>query len=92
MQGNGVGIQQLQQQIVPALQEQRAVIQLDAQHVGRRRGCRERQQIIANLARARRQIVFATQRRQIGADQCSLTWIRGDSRVGGPDSAGRRVQ
>src|SRR6185437_1873619 len=80
-----------QQQLAPARQKPRAVIELNLPHLRRRSRPFQRQEVIANLARASTEIVFGAQRGEIAADRRLLPLIVGDSGVGGPDAANRRI-
>jgi len=66
-----LGIEHTEQQRAPACQEHGAVIELDTQHVGGRNLALQCQQIIADLAGPRPEIVFCTERRHVPADDCS---------------------
>jgi len=79
-------IEHTQQQRAPARQEHGAVIELDTQHVRGRDVALQCQQIIADLAGARPEIVLRTQRRHVPADELQLMIVGGYARIGGPDA------
>src|SRR4029077_6185186 len=56
-------VEQPEEQLLPALEEARPVIELDGEHVLGRDGPRERHEVVADLAGARAEIVFRAERR-----------------------------
>src|SRR5205823_9765656 len=71
--------------------EHGAVIELDTQHVGGGDVALQGQQIVADLAGARPEIVWRTERRHVPADESQLMIVGGHARIGGPDATQRRV-
>ena len=84
-------IEHAQQQRAPARQEHGAVIELDTQHVRGGDVALQCQQIIADLAGARPEIVLRAERRHVPADESQLMIVGGHARIGGPDAPQRRI-
>ncbi len=73
-------------------EENRAIIKLHAQHVGRRRSRCERREVIADLLRARAKIVVRADCRLIAANQRLRVGIIDRARIGAPHPPGRRIE
>src|SRR5262249_21380297 len=77
--GHGAGVERAYEQVAPPLEEERAVVELDLQHVALA-GLVEAQEVVADLARARTEVEGAlAEPRRVRAAH--------DAIVGGPDPA-----
>ena len=88
---HGLGIEHAQQEGAPAAEEQRAVIELDAEHVRGRHVAVQRDEVVADLRGARAEVVLRAEGRELSADQLLLTLIDRHAGVRGPDSPQRRI-
>ena len=86
----GIFVERSEQQPLPALEEQRAVIELDGQHVRGCRRCTQRKQAIANLSLARPHVIAHATGRLVVAEH-SLELALDVTRVGAPQSTDLRI-
>ncbi len=88
----GLLVEQLDQQIVPAREEQRPVVDLDLQHVFRLRVPGNRDQAVVDLLRARAEVVLRAERRFVTANRRLRRAIVDRARVRRPDPAGGGIE